>query len=65
MREAGGVDMATIPALQGIIANLECGVQGFFDVAFLQYAADFVGPNAGIAIGLQFEANGQAVCFDL
>jgi hypothetical protein len=48
--------------LQGVVADRGGGGQGLLDVAVLEQVAALggVGPHAGVAVGLQLEADGQA-----
>ncbi len=51
--------MALRLALQGVVADRAGGAQGAFDIALLDDAAcavGMMGPDAGIAVGLEFHA---------
>ena len=57
-------DVALGAFLQRVVADLRRGVQAFFDVALFEdfvFAIGKAGPDAGQAIGLQFNADGQRV----
>src|SRR3954447_10852217 len=58
-----GVDPAVRLLLDAIVSDRGRGVQPLLEVAVLQDAAVIRGaaPNAGEAVGLQFEANGESV----
>lgn len=63
MGEFVGHDAAGLHFLQMVVADGGCGVHGGLDVSLLQEIALFggIGPDSGVAIGLEFDAHGDGV----
>src|SRR4051794_36239328 len=63
VRERVRVDRAAGPALETVVADGLGGAERFVEVAVLQIAGaeHRAGPDAGVAVGLQLEADGQRV----
>ena len=64
MGEAVGHDMALAALLQGIVADAGSSTQRLLDIARFQHAQHLFGivaPDAGKAVGLQFEPHGQGI----
>ena len=65
MGEAVGHHPSGRLALERIVANGASGGHAFLDIAGLQPIAILRGPDAGIAIGLQFQPDGQGIALRL
>lgn len=67
-------DLTAGLALEGVVADGLGGAHGFFDIAFFEKwlslgcahaVVGMMGPDAGEEVGLEFEADGEAVVFDI